>query len=443
MPANVVLVKPPEGSSLSFGTFSLATLAAAVRHLADVTIFDATSMPAGEAAEAVWSRHPDLIGVTVMDLPSVRSAADFVTRLGQTGDRDRDRSACAPIVAGGHGASMAPGVLLAAGADAVVIGEGELTFQSMIEEGIRPGAPGLAYLVGGHLHVGPRQQLVEPLDRLPLPARDLLPPPPDGVHLMETSRGCTHACTFCETTRFSGRRWRAHSAQRVAAQVASLVDQHDAWVIHFADDSFAASPSRVLDICRQLRHVSLPAFFMISARADDLAADPSLLPAMAHARILHVSVGVETLDPPAAMAAGKAIAPDVYGRLFKRMRELGMFSVASYIVGLPGESPAARERAVGLAVIAGSDSAEFRPLLPLPETSLTSDQCLDPLPADVREAQQLTAAFLEHPLVQARLEAAAGGDSVRAMLARAALDERLTRPDSGAICFTADSLQHS
>ena len=70
----------------------------------------------------------------------------------------------------------------------------------------------------------PSRPLIENLDILKEPAWDLLNSPPDGVYLLETSRGCPHGCTFCETTRFYGRRWRARSPELVARDVARLVE---------------------------------------------------------------------------------------------------------------------------------------------------------------------------------------------------------------------------
>lgn len=425
MSKKLVLVKPPERSAFNFGTFSLAVLGAAVRPLADVSILDATDLPIGDAVEKAWARQPDLLGVTVMGLQSVRPAAEFIQQLASLGKHRWRGAAHSPIVAGGHGASMLPKVLLEAGADAVVIGEGELVVRQIIRDGTRPGLSGVACLVDGSMVVGPPQALVTPLDSLDPPARDLMPPPPNGIHLMETSRGCPHACAFCETTRFYGKRWRPHSAERVAAEARRLVNEHDAWIIHFADDNFAADPRRVRRICEELKKQELPAFFMASARADDLVADPGLLPAMASARILRITVGAESLDLRTASSVGKTIHPRIYKQLFARMRELGIFSIASLIVGLPGETPDIRARSVELGVEAGPDSAHFLPFLPLPGIPLAAERDgHDPDPADIQDAQAFTQEFFRDPTVQARLKAAASGNGVRALLARATLAKR-------------------
>jgi radical SAM superfamily enzyme YgiQ (UPF0313 family) len=210
----------------------------------------------------------------------------------------------------------------------------------------------------------------------------------------------------------------------VAEEVRRLVENHDAWIIHFADDNFAASPTRVLRICQMLRQRNaLPAFFMASARADDLLADPDLLPAMAAARILRVSVGVETLNASTAARVGKFISPDTYQTVFQRMRELGIFSVASLIVGLPGESRMEKDRSVELTVRVGPDSAHFVPFLPLPGIPLTRrHDDREVKPEDARHACALTTAFFQRPEVQARLKAAVRRGSVLGLLARGTLE---------------------
>ena len=189
MPKRIVLVKPPERSFFNFGTFSLGVLGAAVRHLAEVVIIDATDRPLNAAAEEAWAYKPDLIGVTVMGLASVKPCADFLRGLKTAGRSTGSRCSTTSIIAGGHGASMLPALLLEAGADAVVIGEGELTFTRILTEGIHPGSPGLACMTDEGVVLGPPQKLVSPLDRLEPPARELMSPPPDGIHLMEISRG--------------------------------------------------------------------------------------------------------------------------------------------------------------------------------------------------------------------------------------------------------------
>ncbi len=415
----VLLIKPPERSQFDFGAFSLAVLAASVMDKADVTIFDATTLSCADAAVRTWNESPDIVGVTVMGSGSVPSAVRFIEAL-----VDHPASKPAMILAGGHGATAAPVPILAAGASAVVMGEGETTLRQVLAQGALPGAPGLAFLVDGELRIGPPQPLVEPLDSLPHPARHLMPASRDGIHLMETSRGCPHLCAFCETTRFHGREWRPHSPARVAEEAARLVQKHDAWVILFADDNFAANGTRVLEICDRLATGPLPATFMASVRADDLLRDPAVIPTPASGRIFRVTVGVETLEEGPASAIGKAIAPAVYREVFERLAAHGIFSLASFIVGLPGESDDPRYL-LELAVQAGPDAATFVPFLPMPGTPLAVHAAdFAPAPENCRHAEELTEMFHGHPAVHRRLEKAVASGGIRGLMAKATLNRR-------------------
>lgn len=319
---------------------------------------------------------------------------------------------------------MLPETMLQAGADAVVRGEGEWVLRQLLLRGIDTDTPGVVQYLDRRLIAGPPQPLISPLDDLPTPARDLMPKPDNQVHLMETSRGCPHNCRFCETTIFHGRRWRYLTPSRVVKEVRQLIEEQDAWIIEITDDNFAASRRRVIQICEKLTAQELPAFFLLSARADDLLAVPELLPAMARARMLRISVGVETLSPELARSAGKYISLERYRELFDRMRELGMFSVASFIVGLPWETEEQRDQALDLALAAGPDAAQFIPFHPFPGVPLAEGcQSTEPTAEATRRAQDLTVDFYHDEQVRHRLSSAAEHDDVRAMLARGTLEK--------------------
>ncbi len=417
----VTLVKPPEKSSLNFGTFSLAVLAAAVRDICDITIVDATFLDVEAALKKVMSSRPDFVGVTTMGLMSVKAASHFIQGL---------RNAFSGlIIAGGHGATMAPRPLLEAGADAIVCGEGEETFREILLKGIAD-IKGLALLRDGHLVRTPPRPLISHLDSLKEPARDLGGPPPEGIALIETSRGCPYQCLFCEASRFYYGVWRPRSPERVAQDIHHLV-QDGAHIIHIVDDNFTVNPERVLKICELLEKGPLPLFFYFSARSDDLLAAPGLIPALARAHFFRVGIGVETLEPELAHFIRKPIQFEEHQKACSSLKEAGIFTVASFITGLPGETEEMRRQSVDLAIRIGVDAAQFVPFQPLPGTPLEKGSG-EPEPWAEEAAARLTQEFRNHPAVISQLVEAGKHLTVRGMLARATLAKWLKEGVLGA-----------
>lgn len=387
-----------------------------MRDVSTPIIIDATDWKTSEAADRVWSLDPGMVGITVMGYTSVQPALRFLRILTR-----RNKARTATIVVGGHGARGASLSFLKAGAAAVITGEGESALRSIITDGVIPGASGIECLSNGKSVPGGKTRLIQPLDLLPSPARDLMPIPKDGIHLLETSRGCPHRCAFCETTLFHGNSWRGLSPERVSTEVKCLIRDYGAWTILVADDNFAASPSRVIEICKCLRSGALPAMFVASARADDLLRDSALIPAMASARILRLTVGVETLDFEAAADVGKPISLPAYQEAFARLRENGIFSIGSFIVGLPGQR-SDYSSFVQSAVDAGPDAAVFVPFIPMPGTPLAVGRTyFRPYLHDAQRAKEMTKMFFLDARVRRRLSEAEAKGGMRGLMARSTI----------------------
>ncbi len=273
----VHLVKPPEQTRMDFGTFSLEVLASAISDIASVDILNATSLSIEEAATEIFKKNPDVTGITVMGIKSVNPVCAFVGAIRQTGFKGQ-------IVVGGHGASMLPQTILQSGADVVVYGEGELTFREILQLGISEKVQGIYLLQEGHLLKTTQRAFID-VDKLKEPARNLSNTPESNIYLLETSRGCPHSCSFCETSRFFSRTWRGRSPSNVVEDIRKLV-HGGAMIIQIADDNFTSNPKRALEICDLLKNEPLPLFFLFSGRSDDLTNNPELIPTLAKANFL-------------------------------------------------------------------------------------------------------------------------------------------------------------
>ena len=324
---------------------------------------------------------------------------------------------------GGHGASVLPQPLLESGADAVVYGEGEQTLREVILQGISDNTAGLIIMREGKILKTSPRRLID-LDTLVMPAKKWITTPKDALYLLETSRGCPHRCRFCETSSFFRSTWRSRSPEKVVKDIETLVDR-GALIIQITDDNFTANPKRAIKICNELENRNLPLFFVFSARSDDLLSNPELIPSLAKANFLRAAIGVETPDEKISQQIGKGISLEQHKLAFDGLRKAGIYTVASFIVGLPEETEQTRKNYVNIACEL-ADSATFVPFLPLPGTEMADAAgSAKPQPWSVECAAKLTRQFRQNPKNIDRLLQAAQEPSIRGILAKRSLQKRI------------------
>jgi anaerobic magnesium-protoporphyrin IX monomethyl ester cyclase len=266
--------------------------------------------------------------------------------------------------------------------DAVVCGEGEATLLELVRavEAGRPadGLAGAAIRRDGETIVGPPRPFIESLDDLPLPARDLVPleryrPARIGdrpVTQLITSRGCSHDCHFCSSSRFWGRNLRFRSIESVIGELAEVYDRYGFRVVAFVDDNFAARPDRVMAVSEEILRRNWDLWWWCFARADHLACHPEMVETMARAGCRTVYVGVESANEQSLRDYGKRSSREVVEEAFALLKRHGIQIFASYILGGLAEDRASTEATIEMARRLDSNIAQFSILTPYPGTHL-------------------------------------------------------------------------
>jgi anaerobic magnesium-protoporphyrin IX monomethyl ester cyclase len=171
---------------------------------------------------------------------------------------------------------------LAAGADYVLLGEGEQTLLELVQHLDSGGSdpadiPGLVYRQEGSLQHTPSRPVMKDLDALPLPAWDLVDLEPyrqmwlrqHGYFSINisTTRGCPFKCNWCAKPIY-GNRYNARSPRHVVQELKLLRERVSFDHIWFCDDIFGLKPGWVGQFADLVEAEDLPFRFKIQSRAD-------------------------------------------------------------------------------------------------------------------------------------------------------------------------------
>lgn len=350
----------------------LAYLAAVLERAGvDVRIADYVVFPysADELAREMDRFRPDAVGATAVTM-SFDAAVEAL----------RDVKRIAPevptIMGGPHVSFRAEKTLLEhPEVDYIVLGEGEETLLEWVEAFERGDGydrvRGLAFRDGVEVVRTPPRRPGVDLDRLPPPARHLLPLGRYralGLAIsMTTSRGCPHGCIFCVGRKMVGARVRYHNPVDVVDELerVAALGFHQ---INIADDLFTADPKHCLAVCDEIVRRGLEVTWTSFARVDTVF-EPVLF-RMRQAGCSAVSFGVETGSPEILKTIRKGITLDQVMAAVDMCNRAGITPHASFILGLPGETPDTLRQTLdfGLRLKSLGVSYGFHLLAPFPGT---------------------------------------------------------------------------
>ena len=174
------------------------------------------------------------------------------------------------IVLGGHGPSPVPEYFIRyLGADAVVMGEGELPFLNLIKaldnNTDLSEVKGIAFRDGEKVIVNPREEPIKDLDSLPFPYFDPLPMeyyiksslwtgPTDRGIAVCTQRGCPYHCNFCYRLE-KGIRFR--SPDSIVEEIKKYKRDYRINYMWFMDELFMVSEKRIFEVCERFLQENL------------------------------------------------------------------------------------------------------------------------------------------------------------------------------------------
>ena len=216
-------------------------------HGCDVEVFDSTFSDRQQLLQRLDASPPGIVGIYT-NLMTRRSVLHI---LGAA--RERGWS----VVLGGPEAANYPAEYLQAGADVIVVGEGEATLLELLAA-LKALGPRNLYSVPGIVFMNDSREVTRTPERARLPDLDTLPfPDRDAIDHQQyldvwrkhhgassinliTARGCPYRCTWCSHSVY-GYSHRRRSPAKVAEEVAWIVDRYNPDQLWYADDVFTIS----------------------------------------------------------------------------------------------------------------------------------------------------------------------------------------------------------
>lgn len=301
--------------------------------------------------------------------------------------------------------------------DAVVTGEGELTVPEMLarlESGRHlDGVLGVAFRRGGEIIKNPPRPLIEDLDSLPFPARELLHDsasylPPPGTYRRKpvtallTARGCDRKCLYCfqiDRRRSAGVRGvRYRSIGNVLAEIEHCLEQGYR-EIKFLDDTLAADYGRALRLAREIKARGLDFTWFASACVNQV--DEPLLQAFKEAGCWAVLLGGESGAQKNLNALRKGSTIDHTREAVRAAKAAGLRVSMPFLFGIPGETYEDGLKTIEFATALDPDLANFHALTPFPGTDLYENHAkYGTISRDLRDYTYQGAAFVPYTMTR-------------------------------------------
>lgn len=352
----VLLIRPPKLNMIStnvpnvvdeetgcYPSLGLMYIAACVERYTDhqIEILDtqAEKMNYEEMKSEIRKRNPDIVGIQAMTftLVDVILTAKIVKEL--------DKSI--PLILGGPHVNIYPEETISnSEIDFLVLGEGEYVFPDLINalsqrkdlSKIR----GIVYKRNKKIINTGKREFITNLDAVPFPAYHLVPyqkyysvlAKRTPITTMMTSRGCPFKCIFCSRPQL-GKIFRYRSAESVVDEMEQCA-RIGIKEIFLYDDTFTIKKQRVIDICNEILRRNLKIMWDIRSRVDTV--DEKILKKLKLAGCERIHFGVEAGTQGILNILRKGITLQQAEKAFQWSREVGITTLAYFMIGNPTES---------------------------------------------------------------------------------------------------------
>jgi radical SAM superfamily enzyme YgiQ (UPF0313 family) len=313
------------GKKGSFPALSLITVAAILPQDWEFKLVDRSIHPVTEA-QWEWAELVIISGMVVQQ-------DDLLALIREAKRRGK------PVAVGGPYATSTPDLPKAAGADYLILDEGEITLPQFVKA-----------LERGETSGTFRASEKPDVTQSPVPRYDLLDLDAYNAMTVQFSRGCPFQCEFCDIIVLYGRKARTKTSSQLMQEFECLY--HLGWqgTIFISDDNFIGNKRNVKLMLKELKtwqaEHDYPFSFLTEASVD-LAQDPELLELMVDCNFFGVFLGIETPDEDSLKVTKKfQNLRDPLLESIDAIQSAGLQVSTGFILGFDGEKAGAGDRIV-------------------------------------------------------------------------------------------------
>lgn len=339
-----------------------------------------------ELEKRIESMQPDIVGVTsfTVSLIDVVLTAEVVRKVVP------DAHIC---LGGHHPTAFSYQAAQLSQFDSIVVGEGEYAFAELINKiaqrvdytdilGVYTKESIERFTDGGftdrrflaHMNVPPAY--VEEVDDIPAPDRSYI------QHInyssivgltgklatIITTRGCPYKCTFCDVPY---KKYRQRDLDLVMDEIEECI-KLGYKEFHFYDDLFNITAQKIIDFCAALERRNINIVWDFRGRVNGVTRESLEISKKMGLRL--ISFGVETGSDIGMKTLKKGTNIAQVQKVFDWCKELGIKTVANYMIGLPHEKTIQDVRDnVDFLIRLDPDYAQFNILSLYPHTQVHKD----------------------------------------------------------------------
>ncbi len=321
-------------------------------------------------AEWNWAELVILSGMIVQK-------SDFIAQIQEAKRRGK------LVAVGGPYPTSVPHEIESAGADFLILDEGEITLPLFVEAIERGETSGVF-----------RTTEKPDVTSTPIPRYDLLELDAYDSMSVQFSRGCPFQCEFCDIIVLYGRKPRTKTPEQLLKELDYLYELGWRRGVFMVDDNFIGNKRNVKLLLKALKvwqaEHQYPFRFNTEASVD-LADDAELMELMVQCNFDAVFLGIETPDTSSLELTKKY--QNNRSPLLEAVDKIiraGLRPMAGFILGFDGEKPGAGSRIIDFVEQAAIPTALFSMLQALPNTALwnrleTEGRLINPKKFDINQ----------------------------------------------------------